>query len=104
MSIKINILLHWDSLDSRWEQFNKTKLAQAIKCPAGKAVIKWFLFENAEGKLCICDTQPRDIIGEIGFEPSGIREILGVKKLSREIRNSRSTLFSVNNYILSLQS
>jgi hypothetical protein len=101
--MNINIQLFWDSLDQRWEVFNKTELAKVIECPPGKAIIRWPLLQTPDGKLCIFDHGETEVVGQIGFTPEGLREILKVNRLTRDIRTSRNTLISVNNYILSLQ-
>lgn len=102
--MNINIQFQWDSLDPRWEVFNKTELAKIIECPAGKAVIRYFLFEISGNRLAVLQENVNDqIIGEIGFTPEGLREILGVKRLTRDLRNSHSTFVKINNYILNRQ-
>lgn len=103
--MNINIQLNWDSLDPRWEVFNKTELAKITECPPGKAVIRWPLLQKkSDGKLVIHTNGPHEVVGEIGFTPEGLREILKVKRLTRELRTHRNTIIFVNNYILLLQS
>lgn len=101
--MNINIQLQWDALDPRWEVFNKTELAKILECPPGKAVIRYALLQDADGKLCIFSQGQTEVVGEIGFTPEGLREILEVNRLTRDIRTSRNTLIKVNHYILSLQ-
>lgn len=100
--MNINIDLIWDSLDPRWEIFNQTKLAKVLELPKSKAVCSFFLHWE-DDKLVVLPTQ-QQLVGTIGFSQQGIREITGVKRLTRDVRESRATLQAVNNYLLSLQS
>lgn len=102
-TMRINIQLYWDTLNPNWDVFNKTNLAKVLECNPSDANIRFPLFQGADGKLTILDNGSDDVVGMIGFTTHGVREILGVRKLTRVIRTSRNTLISINNYILSLQ-
>lgn len=100
----ININLDWDSLDPRWEVFNKTELAKTIEGKPSKAICKYPLFLIPENKIgVIAGTTPSIHIGTIAFTAAGLREILDVKKLSRHLRECRTSYIKINQYILNLQ-
>ena len=106
--MNINISLHWNFSDPRWEVYNKTKLYAMHTALPSKAVCLYKLFVNSESKLCIIPPQTEEnhiheSCGIIGFTTESLRELLKVNKVSREIRESRETLNIINNYILSLQ-
>lgn len=102
--MQIHIDLFWESLDPRWDVFNKTNLAKINECPPGKAVLKYNLYQE-DGKLRMIPIDPTtaEIVGQIGFPQPAVRQILNVNRLTREIRASRATFETLNLYILSQQ-
>jgi len=102
----LNIELFWHYEDQQWQWFQNTALSKIPKSAPAKAVIQYFLYYNEEGKFLTLfrPEGSHTISGILKLTPASIREILNVNKLSREVRESRSTKVAIDTYIKSLQS
>lgn len=100
----INIKMTWPDDHPYWKWFSETQLAHMPEGLPAKAVCKYPLFLISGNKVgVIGDTKPLVEVGTIAFTAAGLREILGVTKLSRTLRESRKTLITINKYLIDLQ-